>query len=118
MREYDPRSGFIGISYAYYASPISESLMKRLIIRHRLEKRDPAAALSDPMRPIVYYLDPGVPEPVRSALLSKAHAGGRRYSELRDFRNAFRVETLPADADPMDIRYNLIDWIHRSTSNT
>ena len=114
LREYDPRSGFIGISYADYALPISEPLIKRLIIRHRLEKRDPTAAVSDPVQPIVYYLDPGTPEPIRSALLEGARWWSQAF-EAAGFRNAFRVEMLPADADPMDIRYNLIEWIHRST---
>jgi len=113
-RAYDPRAGFIGLSFADYASPISEPLMKHLIIRHRLEKRDPAAAVSDPVQPIIYYLDPGTPEPIRSALLEGARWWSQAF-EAAGFRNAFRVEMLPADADPMDIRYNLIEWIHRST---
>ena len=113
-RVYDPRAGLIGLSYADYASPISEPLMKHLIIRHRLVKRDPAAAVSDPVQPIIYYLDPGTPEPIRSALLDGARWWSQAF-EAAGFRNAFRVEMLPADADPMDIRYNLIEWIHRST---
>lgn len=114
VRAYDPRSGFIALSYMDYATPISESIVKRMIIRHRLEKRDPAAALSDPVQPIVYYLDPGTPEPIRSALLEGARWWSQAF-EAAGFRNAFRVELLPADADPMDIRYNLIEWVHRST---
>lgn len=113
-RAYDPRAGLIGISYADYASPISEPLMKHLIIRHRLEKRDPAAAVSDPVQPIVYYLDPGTPEPIRSALLDGARWWSQAF-EAAGFRNAFRVEMLPDDADPMDIRYNVIEWVHRAT---
>jgi hypothetical protein len=113
-RAYDPRSGFIAESYMDYASPISEPVTKRFVIRHRLEKRDPAAALSDPVQPIVYYLDPGTPEPIRSALLEGARWWSQAF-EAAGFRNAFRVEMLPADADPMDIRYNLIEWVHRST---
>ena len=113
-RAYDPRSGFIAESYMDYASPISEPVTKRFVIRHRLEKRDPAAALSDPVQPIVYYLDPGTPEPIRSALLEGARWWSQAF-EAAGFRNAFRVEMLPADADPMDIRYNLLEWVHRST---
>lgn len=113
-RVYDPRSGLIGISYMDYATPVAEPVMKRLIIRHRLVKSDPAAAVSDAVRPIVYYLDPGTPEPIRSALLEGARWWSQAF-EAAGFRNAFRVEMLPADADPMDIRYNLIEWIHRST---
>ncbi len=113
-RVYDPRSGFIAISYRDYATPIPEPIEKRLIIRHRLEKRDPTAAVSDPVKPIIYYLDPGTPEPIRSALLEGARWWSQAF-EAAGFRNAFRVEMLPAGADPMDIRYNLIEWVHRST---
>ena len=113
-RVYDPRSGLIGISYMDYATPISEPITKRFIIRHRLEKRDPNASISDPVQPIVYYLDPGTPEPIRSALLEGARWWSQAF-EAAGFSNAFRVEMLPANADPMDIRYNLIEWIHRST---
>ena len=113
-RVYDPRSGFIAVRYMDYAQPISQPAMQRLIMRHRLEKRDPSAAVSDPVTPIVYYLDPGTPEPIRSALLDGARWWEQAF-EAAGFRNAFRVELLPADADPMDIRYNLIEWVHRST---
>ncbi|HEU5022610.1 MAG TPA: zinc-dependent metalloprotease, partial [Bryobacteraceae bacterium] len=61
-----------------------------------------------------YYLDPGVPEPIRSALLEGARWWSQAF-EAAGFRNAFRVEMLPADADPMDIRYNVIQWVHRAT---
>jgi len=113
-RVYDPRSGFIAESYMDYATPISDPVMKRFIIRHRLEKRNPSAALSDPVQPIVYYLDTGTPEPIRSALLEGARWWSQAF-EAAGFSNAFRVEMLPADADPMDVRYNLIEWVHRST---
>ncbi len=113
-RVYDPRAGFIGLSYADYATPISDPLKKHFIIRHRLEKRDPNAAVSDPVQPIVYYLDPGTPEPVRSALLEGARWWSQAF-EVAGFSNAFRVEMLPPDADPMDIRYNIIEWVHRAT---
>ena len=103
-RAYDPRSGFISQSYMDYASPISEPLAKRIIIRHRLETG----------QPLVYYLDPGTPEPIRSALLEGARWWSQAF-EAAGFSNVFRVEMLPADADPMDIRYNVIEWIHRST---
>lgn len=113
-RGYDPRAGFIGMSYMDYATPIAEPVMKRFIIRHRLEKKNPAAAVSDPVQPIVYYLDPGTPEPIRSALLEGTRWWSQAF-EAAGFSNAFRVEMLPADADPMDVRYNLIEWVHRST---
>jgi len=113
-RAFDPRSGFYGISYMDYATPIGEPIVKRYIARHRLEKKDPSAAISEPIKPIVYYLDPGTPEPVRSALLEGASWWNQAF-EAAGYRNAFRVEMLPPDVDPMDVRYNVIEWIHRST---
>jgi hypothetical protein len=109
-----PGSGFFDIEYADYATPIGQPLVQRLIARHRLEKKSPGAAVSDVVKPIVYYLDPGVPEPVRSALLDGARWWSAAF-EAAGFRNAFRVEMLPDSADAMDIRYNVIQWVHRYT---
>lgn len=113
-REFDPRAGFYGIEYMDYATPIGSPVVKRYIARHRLQKKDPTAAISEPVKPIIYYLDPGTPEPVRSALLDGARWWNQAF-EAAGFRNAFLVEMLPEDADPMDIRYNVIQWVHRST---
>ena len=113
-RRYDPRSGFINTSYADYSAPIGQPLEQRFILRHRLEKKDPNAAVSDPVKPIIYYLDPGTPEPARSALLDGARWWSQAF-EAAGFRNAFQVQMLPADADPMDVRYNDIQWVHRAT---
>jgi hypothetical protein len=113
-REFDPRSGFFGISYQDYSTPIGEELTKRFISRHRLEKKNPDAEMSEPVEPIVYYLDNGTPEPVRSALLDGARWWAQAYEAL-GYENAYRVEVLPDDAHPLDIRYNVINWVHRST---
>jgi Met-zincin/Domain of unknown function (DUF5117) len=113
-RGYDPRSGFLYTSYSDYSAPIGQPLEQRFIIRHRLEKKDPTAVVSDPVKPIIYYLDPGTPEPIRSALLEGAGWWNQAF-EAAGFRNAFRVEMLPAGADTMDVRYNDIQWVHRST---
>jgi hypothetical protein len=113
-RKFHVMSGYWPVSYRDYTAPLGEDLTRRLIARHRLEKKDPTATVSDPVEPIVYYLDPGVPEPVRSALLE----GGSWWNEAFEaigFRNAFRIEILPEEADPMDVRYNVINWLHRST---
>lgn len=110
----DPRAGFNGISYMDYAAPLGEPLRKQYIARHRIEKRNPGAARSEPVEPIVYYLDPGTPEPVRSALLEGARWWNEAF-EAAGFIDGFRVEVLPDDADPMDARYNMIQWVHRST---
>ena len=113
-RTFDPRSGYYAGGYADYATPIDQPLMKRFITRHRLEKKDPSAAVSEPVEPIVYYLDRGAPEPVRTALLEGASWWNQAY-EAAGYTNAFRVEVLPDDADPLDVRYNVINWVHRST---
>lgn len=113
-RRLDPRAPSFGIEFYDYASPISEAIEKRWIARHRLEKKDPAAAASDPVKPIIYYVDNGAPEPIRSALVDGASWWAQAF-EAAGFRNAFQVRVLPADADPMDVRYNMINWVHRST---
>ncbi|MDH5609520.1 MAG: zinc-dependent metalloprotease [Cyclobacteriaceae bacterium] len=113
-REFDPRSGYIFISYQDYATPIDKPLVKRYIVKHRLEKKDPAAAYSEPVEPIVYYLDRGAPEPIRTALMEGAKWWSEAY-EAAGFKDAFRVELLPEGAHPLDIRYNMIQWVHRST---
>ncbi|ULQ55393.1 zinc-dependent metalloprotease [Flavihumibacter rivuli] len=113
-RIFDPRSSFIPVSYFDYSTPVSELIVKYLVTRHRLEKKDPKAAVSEPVKPIVYYLDNGTPEPIRSALLEGASWWNQAF-EAAGYRNAFQVRILPDSADPMDIRYNMINWVHRST---
>ncbi|HLG05740.1 MAG TPA: zinc-dependent metalloprotease, partial [Gemmatimonadales bacterium] len=113
-RPADPRAGFSGISYVDEAAPLGAPMAKRFIARHRLAKRDPRAAVSDPVAPIVYYLDRGAPEPIRSALLEGARWWDQAF-EAAGYRNGFRVELLPEGADPMDVRYNMIQWVHRYT---
>ncbi len=114
LREDDPRGGYGGLAYVDYSTPIGEPMMKRYIRRHRLEKKDPSAAMSDPVKPIEYWVDPGAPEDIRQALLEGANWWNQAF-EAAGFRNAFKVALLPAGADPMDIRYNMINWVHRST---
>jgi hypothetical protein len=89
-------------------------MTKRFIRRHRLVKANPRAAVSEPVKPIVYYLDPGTPEPIRSALLDGARWWNQAF-EAAGWRNAFRVELLPEGVSSMDVRYNVINWVHRST---
>jgi hypothetical protein len=113
-RVYDPRSSFFGISYMDYATPVSEPIVKRFIARHRLEKKDPKAAMNEPVQPIVYYLDRGAPEPIRSALLEGARWWNQAF-EAAGYKNAFEVKLMPEGADLMDLRYNVIQWVHRAT---
>lgn len=113
-RPFDPRAGYFSTSYFDYATPIHEPLEKRFIAKHRLQKKDPGAEISEPVEPIIYYLDRGAPEPIRSALLEGASWWNQAYEAI-GYKDAFQVKMLPADADPMDVRYNVINWVHRST---
>jgi len=113
-RSFDPRSGANMMSYLDYATPVNQSITKRFIRRHRLEKVNPNAEMSVAKEPIIYYLDRGTPEPVRSALLD----GGRWWNEAFEsagYKDAFQMKMLPEGADPLDVRYNMVQWVHRST---
>lgn len=113
-RAFDPRSGSSPFNYYDYATPVEQNILKQFIRRHRLEKKDPTAEVSEAVEPIIYYLDNGTPEPVRSALLE----GGRWWNQAFEaigYKDAFQIKMLPDDADPLDVRYNVIQWVHRST---
>ncbi|SHN30864.1 protein of unknown function [Cyclobacterium lianum] len=114
MRSFDPRAGVNGISYYDYSTPISEPIEKQVIRRHRLVKKNPGTAPSEVENPIVYYIDPGTPEPIRTALTEGTRWWAEAF-EKAGFINAFQVKLLPEDADPMDVRYHLVQWVHRST---
>lgn len=113
-RVFDPRSGYIMMGYADYATPIQSALFKRFIVRHRLKKKDPTAPVSEAIEPIVYYVDRGAPEPIKSALIEGASWWNQAF-EAAGYKDAFQVREMPAGADPMDVRYNVIQWVHRST---
>ena len=110
----DPRAGYGGLNFVDYSVPIGEPMVKRYIRRHRLEKKDPNAAMSEAVKPIQYWVDSGAPDDVKKALVEGASWWSQAF-EAAGFRNAFRVAVLPDGADPMDIRYNMINWVHRST---
>ncbi|HEV7241912.1 MAG TPA: zinc-dependent metalloprotease [Thermoanaerobaculia bacterium] len=103
-RKQDPRVGIFGIEFYDYASPFTEPITKRWISRHRLEQG----------KPIVYYVDNGVPEPIRGALVEGAAWWNEAFTAA-GFKDHFQVKVLPPDADPLDVRYNVINWVHRST---
>jgi hypothetical protein len=110
----DPRAGYGGLNFVDYSVPIGEPMLKRYLRRHRLEKKDPSAETSEAVKPIQYWVDSGAPEDVKQALLEGARWWDQAF-QAAGFRNAFKVEVLPPGADPMDIRYNMINWVHRST---
>lgn len=111
---FDPRSGFFSGSFQDYATPVGDPLIQSFTVRHRLEKKDPTAAVSEAVEPIVYYVDRGAPEPIRSALVEGASWWNQAF-EAAGYRDAFQVRLLPEGVDPMDVRYNVIQWVHRST---
>ena len=113
-RIFDPRSNLSGISYLDFAIPIDKPLLKRFTNRHRIFKKDPSAKISEPVEPIVYYIDNSAPEPIRSALLEGASWWNQAFEAI-GYKDAFQVRIFPEGADPMDIRYNIVNWIHRST---
>ena len=113
-RAFHPNSGFWAESFVDYSAPLGEDMQKKVIPRHRLNKKDPIASISEAREPIVYYLDPGAPEPVKTALLEGARWWAEAFAAI-GYENAFQVKVLPDDADPMDVRYNVIQWVHRAT---
>jgi hypothetical protein len=115
-RRFRPRSGLFYESYEDYATPVGESTTRRLVNRHRLQCAEAPGedGLCPPKEPIVYHLDPGTPEPVRSALLDGARWWAEAF-EAAGFEDAYRVKMLPDTADAMDVRYNVIQWVHRRT---
>ena len=113
-RAFHPQAGYFYVPYRDYAASLDRPIEQRLLVRHRLEKKDPTQAQSEALEPLVYYVDAGAPEPIRSALIEGAQWWNDAFTAA-GFNNAFRVEVLPEDADPLDLRYNTIQWVHRST---
>ena len=113
-RYFDPRSGSNALTFFDYTTPVSKSTKTQYVYRHRLKKKNPSADMSEPIEPIIYYLDNGTPEPVRSALIDGGLWWNQAFESI-GFKNAFQVKMLPENADPLDVRYNVIQWVHRST---
>ena len=112
-READPRVGFFGVDFKDFSQPFDQPLTRHLISRWRLQKKDPQAAVSEPVKPIVFYLDRAIPEPMRSAIRRGA-LWWNDALERAGFKNALRIEDLPEGANPMDVRYPTIQWTNRS----
>jgi hypothetical protein len=113
VREQDPRVGFFGVTFQDFSRPYDRPLTRYLISRWRLQKKDPNAAMSEPVRPIVFYLDRAIPEPIRSAARRGALWWNTAF-EPAGFKNALQVEDLPEGANPLDVRYPTIQWTNRS----
>jgi len=113
-RPYDSRSNLGAVAIMDFATPFSEPVVKRVVSRFRLSKKDPRAAVSEAVKPIVYYVDRGIPEPIRTAVIEGAGWWNQAF-EAAGYKDAFQVKLLPEGADPMDLRYNMINWVNRST---
>lgn len=112
-REHDVRVGFFGASFQDFSRPYDQQIQRTLVERWRLQKKDPNAAISEPIKPITFYLDRAMPEAVRSAARRGALWWNQAF-EQAGFRNAIAVEDLPIGADPLDVRYPTIQWTNRS----
>ena len=116
-RRFDPRIGVFGIGYYDFGKPFDDDYQTMLARRHRLVKQDPEAEMSPPVEPVIYYLDPAVPEPYRTAF----KIGGEWWNQVfqaAGFIDAFLVEDMPPDMDPMDARYHVIQWVHRTEAGS
>ncbi len=115
-RRFSPRAGYFDASYRDYNAPLGDPLDQPFITRHRLLKADPRCTKACiAVAPIQYYVDRGAPEPIRSALVEGARWWDDAFQAAGWAPGTFRVDVLPADADPMDVRYNIIQWVHRYT---
>jgi len=113
-RASDPRASFFAISYMDFATPVDQPIVKCYIAHHRLAKKNPAAATSEAVKPLIYYVDRAIPEPIRSAVVEGASWWNQAFSTA-GYKDAFQVKLLPEDVDPMDVRYNVIEWVPRAT---
>ena len=112
-RELDPRVGYFGVTFKDYGQPLQRALEQRWISRHRLERTDPNDSRSPIRTPIVYYVDRGIPEPVRQATLDGVRFWVTAF-ERAGLPGAFRAELLPEGVDPIDARYNVVQWENRN----
>jgi hypothetical protein len=113
-RRFDPRAGGFGTQVVDFNAPLGRPMVYELANRFRLERVDAGAARSRVRDPIVFYIDPAAPEPIRAAL----REGVAWWAEAFDaagYVGAFRAEILPAGADPLDVRYNVVHWVNRAT---
>lgn len=112
-RELDPRVGYFSVNRYDFSRNFDDDYVQRYAVRHRLEKENPEAEVSEPKEPIVYYLDPAIPEPYRQAFRDGIEWFEGLYEEA-GFENAFKLKDMPEDMNPMDARYNVVLWVHRT----
>ena len=113
-RMFDPRSGAIDVGYYDFSAPLTGQVGQSFARRFRLQKQDPTAESSPAKEPIVFYVDSGAPQEIRDALIEGASWWADAF-EAAGFPDSYRVEVLPEGAHPLDVRYNVIQWVHRQT---
>jgi len=114
VRRADPRTGTFTLGFYDYAAGLAEPVIQAYAMRHRLQYNEPGRPESGVREPLVFHIDPGAPERIREALLDGASWWGDAFAAA-GFEEGFRVELLPEDAHPLDIRYNVVQWVHRQT---
>ena len=110
----DPYGYTIGLQKVDFSAPLGKPIVTDLARRFRLEKVDPMAARSPVKKPIVFYIDRSAPEPVRTALKEGVSWWASAF-DAAGFEDAFKVDILPPGADPLDVRYNVVNWVDRAT---
>jgi hypothetical protein len=114
-RRFSPRAGYFALSYRDMNVPLGAQVNQQFVTRHRLQKKDPNCRdACEAVHPIHYYIDRGAPEPLRTALLEGCRWWDQAFQAAGWAKGTFLVDLLPADADPMDARYNIIQWVHRA----
>lgn len=108
--EADPRTGAIEVVHYDYSAELSDQIETHIARRYRLQKNE----AGDTINPIVFYIDSGAPEPIRSALIEGAEWWKEAFAAA-GYPDGYSVEVLPEDAHPLDIRYNVVQWVHRQT---
>ncbi len=116
-RDFDPRMGTWNLSFLDFGLPVDEPLRRKFALRYRVEKKNPASSVSDVKTPIVFYVDPAIPEPIRTAVLEGSNWWKQAFEDA-GFLDAFEVKIMDSSIDPQDARYNIIQWAHRSTSGS
>lgn len=115
-RRFSPRAGYFPLTWRDYDTPLGDPIDQQFIIRHRLIKKDPSCTHAcEAVTPIQYYVDRGAPPLIRQALVEGARWWDQAFQAAGWAPGTFRVDILPEDADPMDVRYNIIQWVHRYT---
>jgi hypothetical protein len=116
-RTFDPRIGLFAVRFYDFGKSFDEDYVTRYAMRHRLQKREPDAEMSEPVEPVIYYMDPAIPEPYRTAF-KEGGAWWNQVFEAAGFIDGFLVEDMPPDMDPLDARYHVIQWVHRTEAGS